>query len=315
MAYQVLSNVVPSDEVLGMLGQACQVHVWTPDHARLASALSSIEGILLYGHLKVDGPFMDMLPRLRVISNTGVGVDHIDLAAACERGIPVGNTPNVLNGAVADMTFALILAAARNLAPGIRHARGPDFTHYEPEILLGYDVYGTTLGIIGLGNIGRQVARRARGFDMTVIYHNRKPNPRAEAELGCTYVSLPELLRRSDYVSLNVPLTEQTAGMIGRDELSHMKRTAFLINMARGAVVDQEALLEALRAGWIAGAALDVTDPEPLPRDHPLLRLGNVIITPHLGSATIQTRRAMKQMAVDNLRAGLAGQPLGHRVA
>ncbi len=315
MAYQVLSNVFASGEVLDMLGQDCQVHVWAPNHKHLAPILPSIEGILLYGHLRVDGPFMDMLPRLRVISNTGVGVDHIDLEAARERGIPVGNTPNVLDGAVADMTFALILAAARNLAPGIRHAHGPDFTHYEPEFLLGYDVYGTTLGIVGLGNIGRQVARRARGFDMTVIYHNRKPNPRAEAELGVSYVTLPELLRRSDYISLNVPLTEETMGMIGRDELSQMKRTAFLINMARGAVVDQEALVDALESGWIAGAALDVTEPEPLPRDHPLLRLETVIITPHLGSATVQTRRAMKQMAVDNLKAGLASKPLIHRVA
>jgi glyoxylate reductase len=314
MAYQVLSNMFPSDQVLDMLGQECKVHVWSPDDAHLASVLPSIEGILLYGHLRIDGAFMDRLPNLRVISNTGVGVDHIDLDAACQRDIPVGNTPNVLDDAVADMTFALILAAARNLVPGVRHAHGPDFLHYEPEFLLGYDVYGTTLGIVGLGNIGRQIARRARGFDMTVLYHNRNPDPRAEAELGVTYVTLASLLRRSDYVSLNVPLTKETTGMIGRDELSQMKRTAFLINMARGAVVDQAALVDALEGGWIAGAALDVTEPEPLPRNHPLLELENVIITPHLGSATVQTRRAMKQMAVDNLKAGLAGKPLVHRI-
>jgi len=315
MVYQVLSNVSPSDQVRGMLGQECQVRVWSPGDARLAPILPSIEGIWLYGHLKVDGAFMDLLPKLRVISNTGVGVDHIDLGAARERGIPVGNTPNVLDGAVADMTFALILAAARNLVPGVGHAHGPSFLHYEPEFLLGYDVHSTTLGIVGLGNIGRQVARRAQGFDMRVIYHNRKPDPVAEAELGVIYVTLPELLRQSNYISLNVPLTEETTGMIGRDELSQMKRTAFLVNMARGAVVDQEALVDALEAGQIAGAALDVTKPEPLPRDHPLLTLENVIITPHLGSATVQTRRAMKQMAVDNLKAGLAGRPLAHRVA
>jgi glyoxylate reductase len=315
MAYQVLSNISPPDEVLDMLGQECQVCVWSPGDAGMASILPSIEGIWLYGHLKVDGAFMDMLPRLRVISNTGVGVDHIDLDAARERGIPVGNTPNVLDGAVADMTFALILAAARNLVSGVRHAHGPSFLHYEPEFLLGHDVHGTTLGIVGLGNIGRQVARRARGFDMTVIYHNRKPDRVAEAELKVTYVTLPELLRQSDFVSLNVPLTEETTGMIGRDELSQMKRTAFLVNMARGAVVDQEALVDALQAAWIAGAALDVTEPEPLPRDHPLLTLENAIITPHLGSATLQTRRAMKQMAVDNLKAGLVGKPLVHRIA
>lgn len=315
MTYQVLSNVLPSDQLLSMLGQDCQVHVWPLGDARLASILPSIEGILLYGHPRIDGAFMDMLPGLRVISNTGVGVDHIDLDAARQRSIPVGNTPNVLDKAVADMTFALILAAARNLVPGVRHAHGPDFVHYEPDFLLGYDVYGTTLGIVGLGNIGRQIARRARGFDMAVIYHNRKPDPQAETALGASYVTLPELLSRSDYISLNVPLTEETTGMIGRDALSLMKRTAFLINMARGAVVDQESLVDALKAGWIAGAALDVTEPEPLPRDHPLLRLENVIITPHLGSATVQTRRAMKQMAVDNLKAGLAGKPLVHRIA
>jgi len=315
MTYQVLSNVLPSDQVRGMLGQECQVCVWSPDDAYVASILPSIEGILLYGHLKIDGAFMDMLPGLRVISNTGVGVDHVDLDAARERGIPVGNTPNVLDGAVADMTFALILATARNLVPGVRHAHGPDFHRYEPDFLLGYEVHGTTLGIVGLGNIGRQIARRAGGFGMRVIYHNRKPNPAAEAELGCAYATLPELLRQSDFVSLNVPLTEETTGMMGRDELSQMKRTAFLVNMARGAVVDQEALVDALKARRIAGAALDVTEPEPLPRDHPLLSLENVIVTPHLGSATLQTRRAMKQLAVDNLKAGLAGKPLLRRIA
>lgn len=315
MAHQILTNEFPSDQVLGMLGEECQVHIWSPADMHLASVLPSIEGILLYGHLKIDGAFMDKLPKLRVISNTGVGVDHIDLDAARQRGIPVGNTPNILDKAVADMCFALILAAARNLVPGVCYAHGPDFMRYEPDFSLGYDVYGTTLGIVGLGNIGRQVARRAQGFDMTVIYHNRRPDPQAEAELRVTYVSLAELLRRSDYVSLNVPLTAETTGLIGRDELSQMKPTAFLINMARGAVVDQEALVAALEAGQIAGAALDVTEPEPLPRDHPLLKLQNVIITPHLGSATIQTRRAMKQMAVDNLKAGLAGRPLVHRIA
>lgn len=315
MAYQVLCNVAPSTEVLHMIGESCHIHIGSPQDADLAPILPAIDGALIYGHPRIGGDWMDRLPRLRVISNTGVGVDHIDLDAARQRGIPVGNTPHVLDQAVADMTFALILAAARNLVPGVRHAHGPDFQHYEPDFLLGFDVYGATLGIVGMGNIGRQVARRARGFDMTVLYHNRHRNRAAEAELAATYVPLPELLARSDYVSLNMPLTPETVGMISRDQLSQMKRTAFLVNMARGAVVDQEALVAALKAGWIAGAALDVTEPEPLPREHPLLRLENVIITPHLGSATIQTRHTMKQMAVDNLIAGLAGSPLVHRIA
>jgi len=315
MTYQVLYNVNPSDEVRAMLGPECEVHVWTADEAQMAPVWPLIEGILIYGHPRVDGPLMDKMPNLRVISNTGVGVDHIVLDDARARGIPVGNTPNVLDGAVADMVFALILAAARNLVPGVRHAHGPHFHHYEPDFLLGHEVHGTTLGIVGLGNIGQQVARRAQGFEMRVLYHNRKPDPRAEEELGVTYASLPDLLSGSDYVTLSVPLTAETRGLIGRDELAQMKGTAFLVNMARGAVVDQDALVEALRSGQIAGAALDVTEPEPLPRDHPLLTLENVIITPHLGSATVETRRAMHQMAVDNLLAGLAGRPLVCRKA
>lgn len=315
MVYQVLTNVLPTEQVRSMLGHDFQTHVWSADDTSLAPILDTIEGIFLYGHLKIDGDFMDMLPKLKVISNTGVGVDHIDLDAARDRGIPVGNTPNVLDGAVADMTFALILAAARNVVVGANYAVSPAFVHYDPNILLGYDVHETNLGIVGLGNIGRQVARRAIGFDMTVLYHNRKPDPDAETELGVTYASLPDLLSHADFVTLNVPLTEETRGMIGRDELAQMKPTAILINMARGAVIDQEALLEALRSKWIAGAALDVTEPEPLPRDHPLLEQDNVVITPHLGSATYQTRRAMIQMAVDNLKAGLEGEALLHRMA
>jgi glyoxylate reductase len=264
--------------------------------------------------MRTDGALMDRMPRLRIISNFGVGVDHIDLEAARSRGIPVGNTPGVLDGATADLTFALLLAAARNLVVGDRYARSDAFTHYDPRILLGREVHGATLGIIGLGKIGRQVARRAHGFDMTVLYHNRRRDPQAEAELGATYATLPELLGRADFVTLNVPLTDETHGLIGRDELAQMKPTAILVNAARGAVVDHAALLVALEQGWIAGAALDVTDPEPLPRDHPLLGMDNVIISPHLGSATIETRRRMAELSVVNLLAGLRGETLPHQV-
>jgi glyoxylate reductase len=313
MPYHVLVDVPLPEEMRSMLGQDCEVHVWPADPD--PALLRSVEGLLTYGHPTVDGAVMDRMPRLRVISNFGVGVDHIDLEAARQRGIPVGNTPQVLDGATADMTFALILAAARNVTIGDRYARGPDFTHYDPNILLGTEVHGATLGIIGMGNIGRQVARRARGFDMTVLYHNRNRNLQAEAELGVIYASLPELLRRADFVSLNLPLTVETRHLIGRDQLALMKPTAILVNVARGGVLDHSALVEALAQGWIAGAALDVTEPEPLPRDHPLLTMENVIITPHLGSATRQTRRAMARLTVDNLLAGLAGKPLPCRVA
>jgi glyoxylate reductase len=258
---------------------------------------------------------MDKMPNLKVISNFGVGVDHINLDDARQRGIPVGNTPNILDGATADMTFALLMAAARNIVIGDRYARSPEFTVYDPSILLGYEIHGSTLGIIGMGNIGRQVARRARGFDMQVLYHNRNRNLQAEAELGVAYATLPDLLAKSDFVTLNVPLTPETSKMIGRAELKQMKPTAILINLARGGVVDHDALVEALEKGWIAVAAVDVTEPEPLPRDHPLLKLDKVVITPHLGSATTRTRQKMAQLSVDNLRAGLAGRELPSRIA
>lgn len=315
MPYQVLVDEPLPDEMQSLLAVDCAVDVWPAHGAGLEPLLGSTEALFTYGHPHVDGGLLDRMPRLRVISNFGVGVDHIDLEAARQRGIPVGNTPGILDGATADMTFALLLAAARNLVVGDRYARSAAFTHYDPNVLLGEDVHGATLGIVGMGNIGRQVARRAQGFDMAVIYHNRRRNPQAEAELRVTYATLPELLCQADFVTLNVPLTAETRGLIGRAELALMKPTALLINAARGGVVDHAALLEALAARRIGGAALDVTEPEPLPRDHPLLQLDNVIIVPHLGSATRQTRRTMAELAIANLQAGLRGEELPSRVA
>jgi glyoxylate reductase len=315
MRYQVLADEPLPDEVLSPLSADCAVHIWPRAPAELAPLLLVAEGLFTYGHPRVDGALMDGMPRLRIISNFGVGVDHIDLDAARQRGIPVGNTPGILDGATADMTFALLLAAARNVAAGDRYARSDAFTHYDPRLLLGQEVHGATLGIVGMGGIGRQVARRARGFDMTILYHNRRRDPQAEAELGARYATLPDLLRQADFVTLNVPLTAETRHMIGREQLALMKPTAMLINAARGGVVDHAALLEALQQRRIGGAALDVTEPEPLPRDHPLLTLDNVVIAPHLGSATHQTRRRMAELSVENLLAGLRGEELPSRVA
>jgi glyoxylate reductase len=267
-------------------------------------------GIYTYGHPVVDKGLLDRLPGVHVISNFGVGVDHIDVAAAAARGIVVGNTPGILDGATADLAFALLLAAGRRLVEGDRYARGPDFLRYDPSYLLCREVHGATLGIIGLGRIGAQVARRARAFDMTVLYHNRHPRPPAEKALGVCYASKEGLLAASDYILLTVPLTPQTQSLIGRAEFALMKPTATLINVSRGPVVDTGALTEALMKRRIYAAALDVTDPEPLPRDHPLLRLDNVTITPHLGSATEQTRQRMAEVSVENLLAGLSGRPL-----
>ncbi len=283
---------------------------------KLGTETSQIDGIYCYGHGKVDAALMDrFLPSLKVISNHGVGVDHIDLGAARERGIPVGNTPGVLDGAVADMAFALLLAAARRLAEGDRYARRPDIVAFATGERHGRDVHGSTIGIVGMGNIGSQIAKRAHGFDMKILYHNRNPRPMAEETLCATWVSLDKLLSESDFVVLMVPLSEATRNMIGHRELALMKPTATLINIARGGVVDTAALTETMMAKKIFAAALDVTEPEPLPRDHPLLQLDNVTLTPHLGSATVQTRRRMAELSVENLLAGLEDKPLVFRIA
>ena len=304
---RVLADLPVSDVVAEMLAGRVELLPWSARTER-------IEAIYTYGHPTVNADLLDQLPSVRVVSNFGVGVDHIDVTAATARGIPVGNTPGILDGATADMGFALLLASARRLVEGDRYARGPDFLRYDPSYMLGREVHGSTLGILGMGRIGEQVARRARAFDMTVLYHNRRRRPEVEAALGARYVARDELLAAADYVMLTVPLGPETRHLIGRSEFARMKPTATLINIARGGVVDTDALTAALTARTIRAAALDVTDPEPLPREHPLLRLDNVIITPHLGSATEQTRRQMAEISIENLMAGLKGQALKCRV-
>ncbi|MCE9561846.1 MAG: D-glycerate dehydrogenase [Planctomycetes bacterium] len=304
---RVLADLPVSDAVLDLIAGRVELVPWD-------SATDRIDAIYTYGHPTVDDAMLARWPGLKVVSNFGVGVDHIDVKAATQRGIPVGNTPGILDGATADLAFSLMLAAGRRLVEGDRYARGPDFLRFDPSFMLGREIHGATIGIFGMGRIGRQVAKRARGFDMTVLYHNRTKSDEAEIALGARYATRDELLANSDYIVLTVPLTAETRGMIGRKELAMMKPTATLVNVARGAVVDAMALTEALAAKRLHAAALDVTDPEPLPRDHPLLKLNNIIITPHLGSATVETRRKMAEMSVVNLFAGLEGQPLPYRV-
>lgn len=304
---RVLADLPVSDVVLELLGGRVELLPWD-------TATDCVDAIYTYGHPAVDAAMLDRFAGVRVVSNFGVGVDHIDVRAADERGIPVGNTPGILDGATADLAFALILAAGRKVVGGDRYARGPDFLRYDPSFMLGREVHGRTLGIFGMGRIGRQVAKRARGFDMTVLYHNRTRSDEAEVALGARYATKDELLAAADYVVLTVPLTPETRGLIGGAELAKMKPTATLVNVARGPVVDQDAVAEALAARRIHAAALDVTDPEPLPRDHPLLKLDNLVITPHLGSATHETRQRMAEVSVENLFAGLGGKPLPFRV-
>ncbi|MBA4064090.1 MAG: D-glycerate dehydrogenase [Isosphaera sp.] len=303
---RVLADLPVSDAVTAAVAGRADLVPW--------SSPGPVDAIYTYGHPTVDAALLDRHPGVRVVSNFGVGVDHVDLRAAAARGIPVGNTPGILDGATADLAFALLLAAGRRVVEGDRYARGPHFLRFDPSFMLGREVHGSTLGILGMGRIGRQVGLRARGFGMKVLYHNRTRSDEAEVAVGARYVGRDELLAASDYVVLTVPLTDQTRGLIGRAELALMKPTAVLVNVARGAVVDANALSEALAAGRLHAAALDVTDPEPLPRDHPLLKLDNVIITPHLGSASVETRRRMAEVSVENLFAGLGGRPLPFRV-
>lgn len=315
MAKPVVLVDVPLPPLLSELMEPlCEVWSWEETLRAEGETRCAVEGLFTYGHPIVDGSFLDLFPRLCVVSNFGVGVDHVDLGAALARNIPVGNTPGAVDGATADLTMALLLASARNVILGDRYARSKDFTQFDPSLFLGAEVHGSTIGIVGMGRVGKQVARRARGFDMRILYSNRRRDLAAEAEVEAKHTTLDELLAQSHFVSLNVPLTVDTRRMIGERELRLMRRDAILVNVARGGVVDHDALLKALVEGWIRGAALDVTEPEPLPRDHPLLALENLTITPHLGSAADRSRRRMSEMAIENLKAGLERRRLPWQV-
>lgn len=276
----------------------------------LEAHLEEAEGLFCLLTIPVNKALLDKAPRLRVVSNMAVGYDNIDIAACTQRGIPVGNTPGVLTESTADLTMALLLSIARNLPSASRDAREGRWKTWRPAGWLGADLWGATLGIIGMGKIGQAVTQRALGFGMKIIYVDEVERPGIKAQR----VSLDNLLTDSDFISLHVPLTPQTYGMINRQTLRMMKPTAYLINAARGPIVRTEDLYHALKEGWIAGAALDVTDPEPLPPEHPLYTLPNCLIVPHIGSATWNTRRRMAELACQNLLAGLQGKPLPHCV-
>lgn len=303
------------EEGLSLIRAACQAEVWPgelpPPRSVLIENVRSADGLLCLLTDPVDAGVIAAGERLKVISAYSVGYDNIDVAAATARGIPVGNTPGILTETTADFAFALLLAAARRVAEGDRLVRAGLWKTWGPTTLLGVDVHHAVLGIVGFGRIGRAVARRARGFDMTVLYYDPAAADLPEAEReGARPVDLETLLRESDFISIHTPLNEQTRRLIRRETLAMMKPSAVLINTARGGVVDTNDLYEALRGGVIACAALDVTDPEPIPADHPLLRLENVLIAPHIASASRATRGKMAQIAAQNLLAGLRGEPL-----
>lgn len=319
----IVSHALPADwlaslagrcRVIGPAGDPAAERPAGPLAPELLPHLAQAEGLLTLLTVPVDETLLAQAPRLRVVSNMAVGVDNISLPACTRRGIPVGHTPGVLTDATADLTLALLLSIARGLPTAAADARAGRWGAWMPTRWLGADLAGATLGVIGLGQIGAAVAQRGRAFGLDIVYHNRQPRPDLDTRLAATWLPLADLLQRSDFVSLHVPLTPQTRGLIGAAELRLMKPAAYLVNVARGPVVDTAGLLHALSAGWIAGAALDVTDPEPLPPTHPLYQLPNCLIAPHLGSATFGARRRMAELACANLLAGLAGQPLPHCV-
>ena len=305
-----------SPDLLARLHERARVRIWSEEHPpsseALREAMDGCAGLLCLLTDRIDRDLIEASPALRVISSMSVGVDHIDLAAATARRIPVGHTPGVLAETTADLTLALLLAAARRIPEADRFVRDGRWTperRWAPDMLLGRDVHGATLGVIGLGAIGRAVARRARGFGMHVLGWTRSGRPVPQVEAA----ALDEVVRRADFVSLHVGLAPETRGILDEARIRSMKPGAVLVNTARGGLVDEVALAAALESGRLGAAALDVFDHEPLRPESRLLRAPNLVLTPHIGSASVTTRRRMAALAVDNLLAGLAGEPLPHQ--
>ncbi len=302
-------------EAIDMIAAEADVELWPdelpPPYETLLQKVANVDGLLCLLTDKIDAQLMDAAPNLRSISQIAVGFENIDVAEATCRGIPVGYTPGVLTGTTADMAFALLMAAARRLVEGAEAVKAGRWKTWHPLHYLGPDVFGGTLGILGMGRIGLEMAKRAQGFDMPIIYYDvyRRPEE-VERQYNMTYASIDAVLRQSDFVSVHVNLTPETYHLISHHELHLMKSNAVLINAARGPVIDPAALYLALKEGQIGFAGLDVTEPEPITMYDPLLTLDNCIIVPHIASASIPTRLQMSTMAAENLLAGLNGQPM-----
>jgi len=309
-----ITRLIP-EKALTMIAAVCTVDTWQgddpPPYDQLIERVRGIDGLLCMLTDQIDGGvFAAAGSSLKVVSQMAVGYDNIDIAAAHARGVVVGNTPGVLTEATADLTLTLLLAAARRIPESAAAIRDGKWITWRPMELLGRDLAGATLGIVGFGRIGQAVAARARGFGMNMLAYSPSLTDDNAAMFGAQKRELDDVLAESDFVSLHLPLNAHTRRLMNAEKFALMKRDAILINTARGGVVDQPALLEALQNGVIGGAALDVTDPEPMPPDHALLSLPNVLIVPHIGSATYKTREKMAVMAAENLIAGIGGEPL-----
>lgn len=300
------------DTGLGLLPGRVEFRVWEKDHPierkRLLEEVPHMDGLITMLSDRVDEELLDRCPGLKVVSNYAVGFDNIDVAAATRRGVLVTNTPDVLTEATADLAFTLLLAAARRVVESNFFLRSGEWTTWKPDLLLGADVFGATLGVAGMGKIGQAVARRARGFSMNILYYNGTPRPDMEVQLGAKKVPFDELLRESDFITIHLPLTDRTRGLFDERAFRAMKRTAILVNTARGPIVDQSVLYRACSERWIGGAGLDVFEKEPVPLDEPILTLPNVTTLPHIGSATVRSREGMARKAAENLLAALEGK-------
>ncbi len=309
-----VTRVIP-EVGLKKIQEHCDMDLWTdplpPPRDELLRRVEDCQGLVSLLTDTVDAELMDRAPRLVVVSNFAVGFNNIDVAAATQRGIAVGNTPGVLTDATADMAVTLLLAAARRLVEGHHYTLSGQWKTWEPLGHIGQDLVGKTLGIVGMGRIGFATARRLhRGWDMQVLYYDVRRNEHAERELGARQVDFDTLLQESDFISIHTNLDESTRGLFNREAFRKMKPTAVLVNTARGPIVVQEDLRQALEEGELFAAGLDVTDPEPIPPDDPLLKLPNVIVAPHIASATVRSRNRMAEIAAENLLAGLQGRPL-----
>jgi glyoxylate reductase len=304
MARVFVTRKLPGDALERLSGEH-DIEVWPedmpPPREDLLAGVADAEGLLSLLTDRVDAELLEAAPKLRAVANFAIGFDNIDLEATAQRGVQVGNTPDVLTDATADLAWALMLAVARRIVEAHEDAAGGRWRTWEPQGWIGADVHGATLAVVGAGRIGKAVAKRASGFEMDVVM----------VDLGD---DLHAALERADFVSIHTPLTPETRHLIDADALARMKPTAILVNTARGPIVDQDALAHALREGRLAGAGLDVTDPEPLPPDHPLYETPNLLIVPHIGSATTTARAAMADRAVDNLLAALDGKPMPYAV-
>lgn len=305
-----VTRILPK-QAMDKIDSYCDAEVWDgelePPRDILLEKVRNAEGLVSLVTDRIDAELIDRAVKLKVISNYAVGVDNVDVKAATSRGIFVGNTPGVLTETTADFAFALIMSAARRVVEADKSVRAGHWKTWEPMVLLGQDIYGSTLGIIGLGRIGSAVAKRAKGFGMRILYYDINRQSKTEEELGIEWADMEKILVESDFITLHTNLSPLSYHLIGAEEFKMMRRNCILINTSRGSVVDNMALYEALRDGRIAYAALDVTEPEPIPVNHPLLQLSNVIITPHIASASVATRTKMALMAAENLIAGLKG--------